>query len=351
MIRRLGHPLHQVLFNLSKYKLNGDKALYFFKDNSKIASWGLACNRMKHSLNHFQTLINRFKNLDKRKFIFGVFASSLDWDKERIPDSDILKYSAEMSLIMFLKDKRDACLGKSEDSCKCTVCSSTDSEWQSFMDKDNIIVWRREDANHRGEKLYCYKLYGTFDDVTAIDFLEAQVDLDYRLSWDNHAVQLQLLDSEPSTNSDVIYWETKWPTLFSNRDYVFMRRYRIDEERNLLFLVNQNTTHPSKPEVPSKQRVGEYWSYMVIKPKTTFDQPGLEFSLTYFDNPGSNVPSSMMNWVTTSVMPDFLNKLRLAAQGMSKRRGGAPSALRTKMVAKDRQVVVLESLRQTMYLF
>lgn len=54
-------------------------------------------------------------------------------------------------------------------------------------------------------------VYARYEDVTAYDFLEAQIDLDYRRSWDTHAVQLRLIDSEPQTNSDVIYWETKWP--------------------------------------------------------------------------------------------------------------------------------------------
>lgn len=54
-------------------------------------------------------------------------------------------------------------------------------------------------------------VYARYEDVTAYDFLEAQIDLEYRRSWDDHAVQLRLIDSEPATNSDVIYWETKWP--------------------------------------------------------------------------------------------------------------------------------------------
>lgn len=297
----------------------------------------------------------------RRTLMFTVFAASYDWDKERIPDQDILRYSAEMSLVEFLKDKRDACLKGNVPAaeCKCSVCTATDSEWQSFIDKDDLTVWRREDVNHRGQGLFCYKCYARYEDVTAYDFLEAQVDLEYRLGWDVHAVKLELLDSEPSTNSDVIYWETKWPSLFSNRDYVFKRRFRVDKKRNLLFLVNQNTTHPARPPVSNKQRVSEYWSYMVIKPKTSFDKPGMEFSLTYFDNPGANVPSSMMNWVTTSAMPDFLKKTRLAALGMSKRRGGAPSTLAgkdsSKMSRKEhgsgKTNLVLESLRQTMFLF
>uniref|UniRef100_A0A1B6L3Z0 Phosphatidylcholine transfer protein n=1 Tax=Graphocephala atropunctata TaxID=36148 RepID=A0A1B6L3Z0_9HEMI len=317
-------------------------------------------------------LIHRLKaQIQRRKHILllgSSFVSAYDWNKERIPDEEILKYSAEMSLIEFLRDKRKACLKgtSSPADCTCPVCTATDSEWQSFVEEDDIVVWKREDVNHRGQGLYCYKMYARYGDVTAYDFLEAQVDLEYRQSWDTHAVALRLIDSEPATNSDVIYWETKWPKLFSNRDYVFKRRYRIDKKRNLIYLVNRITEHPSCPVVTSKQRVSEYWSYMIIKPQTTFDKPGIEFSLTYFDNPGLNVPSTLTFWVTVSGMPDYLKKLRLAALGVAERRGNAPSPLASRhssvcavdvaaSLAHAQQATstatLLESLRGTLFLF
>lgn len=264
-----------------------------------------------------------------KEFLLGAgVVSAFNWETERIKDDDMLRYSDEMSLIEFLRKRRDACTRSKQENpnaenlevCKCPACSAEDSEWVSFIEKDNLVVWKREDADHRGQGLYSYKMYGRYSDVTAIDFLEAQVDLDYRQTWDSHAVTLKLIDSEPSTHSDVIYWETKWPKLFSNRDYVFKRRYFIDKERKQITLVNRSTEHPDCPVRPSKQRVTEYWSYMVIKPFTELNKPGLEFSLTYFDNPGISMPSSLSLWVTVTGMPDFLEKLHLAAVGVSSRR-------------------------------
>lgn len=39
---------------------------------------------------------------------------------------------------------------------------------------------------------------------------------------------------------------------------------------------------------------------MVIKPLKKFDEPGLEFGLTYFDDPGVNMPSALTSWVAMS---------------------------------------------------
>lgn len=39
---------------------------------------------------------------------------------------------------------------------------------------------------------------------------------------------------------------------------------------------------------------------MVIKPSTNFSEPGIEFGLTYFDDPGVNIPSAVTAWVALS---------------------------------------------------
>lgn len=79
-----------------------------------------------------------------------------------------------------------------------------------------------------------------------------------------------------------------------------------------MVIVNQSTEHPSCPEQPKNQRVSDYWSYMVIKPKTTFRKEGLEFVVTYFDNPGIVMPPTVTKWVSRIYMPDFLSKLHQA---------------------------------------
>lgn len=49
---------------------------------------------------------------------------------------------------------------------------------------------------------------------------------------------------------------------------------------------------------------------MVIRPYTELHQPGIEFGLTYFDDPGVNVPSTITSWVTmTGISYIFLKKL------------------------------------------
>lgn len=102
--------------------------------------------------------------------------------------------------------------------------------------------------------------------------------------------------------------------MFINRDYVFNRRFIIDSKTKTIILISQGTKHPACPVRPDKYRVDTYWSYMVIKPYTDLDKPGIEFGLTYFDDPGVNIPSAVTTWVAMRAMPDFLARLRIATK-------------------------------------
>ena len=48
---------------------------------------------------------------------------------------------------------------------------------------------------------------------------------------------------------------------------------------------------------------------MVIKPCTDFSEPGIEFGLTYFDDPGVNIPAAVTAWVAISGKYFHLRKI------------------------------------------
>lgn len=106
--------------------------------------------------------------------------------------------------------------------------------------------------------------------------------------------------------------------LFANRDYVYNRRFFIDRSRRVIMIVNKSVEHPKCPAKPHTQRVHEYWSYMVIKPTTAFNKPGVSFVLTYFDNPGLSIPKYITTWVAKKQMPDFLRQLHQATVNYAK---------------------------------
>jgi hypothetical protein len=59
---------------------------------------------------------------------------------------------------------------------------------------------------------------------------------------------------------------------FANRDYVFERKLTFIPKDNVCVISSLATSHPSVPVNKSLHRVTEYWSYMVVKPFTDFEQ-------------------------------------------------------------------------------
>lgn len=51
---------------------------------------------------------------------------------------------------------------------------------------------------------------------------------------------------------------------------------------------------------------------MIRSTSNSFKTPGLEYVLTYFDNPGIVLPQSVQSWVAQKQLPEFLHKLYIA---------------------------------------
>lgn len=272
-----------------------------------------------------------------KEFVFGAIGiTAFNWDSCKISDQEIYTHMNEFDYIHLLQSKTIVCkqcrkerlvdiMLPDKTYCKCP-CNSTGNEsytldsWAPFLERNQLLVWRRQ---HNNSGIYEYKLYGAYDDVTAHDFLQVQINTEFRTTWDTSAVKLYVIESDASTNSDIIYWEMLWPRMFTNRDYVFNRRYNVDREHNLITILSKSVEHPDCPVKPDKIRIHTYESCMVIRPTSDINQPGIEFSLTYYDDPGVNIPAAVQSWVAIAGMPDFLSKLRHAAKAFHEKYGGS----------------------------
>lgn len=306
---------------LMAYKLRRGQQM--FSLYSKL--WGEA--RFKDLLQQIRRkMVRQFT--ENKMLMFGGGIVLFDWNENRIPDKEMKEHYVDLDYISFLVDKTVTCsvchkrLVVDAPIPDIVYCSCPGSKpvynktfdsvpWTPFIERPDLLIWRKEEEQHAG--LYEYKLFGIYREVRADIFLKVQIDTEFRKQWDATAVEIRVIDSEPVSNSDVLYWEMKWPKFFANRDYVFNRRYVVDREKNVIVITNQVANHPGVPENSDKFRVKEYYCTMVIKPLTTFDQPGLQFCMTYFDNPGLSIPAPVQTWVATSAMPSFLARLRAAS--------------------------------------
>jgi len=226
-------------------------------------------------------------------------SSGCDWKKERLSNSEIAKYYKDIDDCAEIRQNPDGC------------------DWKPFLERGDIIVWRKEHAVLKG--MYEYKMYGNFDDVTADEFLSVQLDMsEFRLSWDKSTAQCNVLDKDVDTGAVVYYWEVNWPRFFSNRDYCCYREHSVDPATGTMLVSSRSIEHSACPSKRKVWRVQDYESVLTIRPHTTSDKPGIEFCLTGFENPGVQLPETIITWVAMRGMPEFMMNLREACLKLRK---------------------------------
>ncbi|XP_045540868.1 stAR-related lipid transfer protein 7, mitochondrial isoform X2 [Papilio machaon] len=220
------------------------------------------------------------------------------------------------------------------------------------MEAEDVIIWRKE--YKPGQGLYAYKVYGRYPEVSARDFAAVQLDGAYRRAWDGAVAALAVVQRHALgvSGQAVLHWEVLWPRLFANRDYVYIRRHKeydafnerltpINEpvvadcndtqeetrrkdvdntsegeivNNKVYVIVSKSCEHPDVPETRHAIRVMEYWSHMVVKTIQGADKPGMEFVLTYYDEPArGGMPVGVAAWATGRAAPGYLARMRRAA--------------------------------------
>lgn len=233
--------------------------------------------------------------------LIAALASVFMWESEKIQDDEIHRCGLELQAL-------DAVTHLSPSSG--TVAGQSERDWEMVMEKKDFRVWRRPIPNCH---LYEYRVLGSYKDVTPRQFFNVQLDTEYRKKWDSLVIKLEVVDRDVNTGSEVVHWATHFPYPLYSRDYVYVRRYDVDVENNLMILVSRAVQHPRVPETQEFVRVHSYQSKMVIRPHKSFDENGFDYLLTYSDDPQTVFPRYCVSWMVSSGMPDFLEKLHTAA--------------------------------------
>lgn len=259
--------------------------------------------------------------------------TGFDWKSEKICESESQNYFGHIDQCAEIKNKTITCkvcgnrLRIEGEMANITYCQCKDTpksvygvkdedcDWIPFIERKDIIVWRRPHKTMKGN--YEYKMYGNFDDVSADEFLSVQLDMsEFRMSWDESTAQCVVIDqntdTSASSDSIVYYWEVNWPRFFSNRDYCCYREHSHDSNSGTFLVLSKSVDHPKCPVKKKTWRVQDYFSVLVVKPHTTSDKPGLEFCLTGYENPGLQLPEAIITYVAVRGMPEFMINLRAA---------------------------------------
>uniref|UniRef100_UPI00398EE47E stAR-related lipid transfer protein 7, mitochondrial n=1 Tax=Pristiophorus japonicus TaxID=55135 RepID=UPI00398EE47E len=237
--------------------------------------------------------------------LVAAFVAVFLWDDQRIRDEELQSCLNDFkNLEVPMADKQ-----QSKERAACDRHHKQDIAWELVMDRPSFRLWRRPIP---GSHLYQYRVFGTYTDVTPRQFFNVQLDTEYRKKWDELVIKLEVVERDACSGSEIVHWVTHFPYPMYSRDYLYIRRYHVDQRNNLMVLVSRAVEHPDVPESPNYVRVTSYESQMVIKPHRSFDENGFDYLLTYSDDPQTVFPRYCISWMMSSGMPDFLEKLHLA---------------------------------------
>lgn len=305
------------VWNHSALKYFNDKLKLFGNQCSNIAahkvrrtSQILFLYRRLHgdnsARNFYQQLRSFIVSSPAGTALFMLSASFFTWDdNNRVTDKDVER--TEHELMAFFDCKTISA---------SSICDEQGEVWEKILDKVHFKLWR---CPVKGTSLYKYRVHGSFTDIPARAFYNIQLDLEYRKKWDNHVIRLEKVEEDEETGSEVLYWATHFPLAFLyNRDYIFVRRYKVDWRQNFMLLMAKSVDHPSFPATKEFVRVGTYMSQMLIRPHTSMDEMGFDYVMSYYDNPHLYVPTWAINKMTLSSLPAFIDQLHEAAKHLVK---------------------------------
>ncbi|CAI2355067.1 unnamed protein product [Caenorhabditis sp. 36 PRJEB53466] len=214
-------------------------------------------------------------------------------------------------------------------------CKSPGHGWELLYEEKDMLAFRRRiDGPY---EMYEYKCVGTYYDISPRTFLDAQNDLKYRREWDENIQTIEVVREEDE--NELIRWVSKFPYPLYPREYVYVRRTWVSEDEKFAVVDSESV----QPEVfPSTSdanvRVRSYTSRMSIRAHTDWESHGVDYILTYSDNPEANIPRYVYNWMVNKGGPYFLRQVHKAAREIESSGREVRSATEKALLRKNDRV-------------
>ena len=171
-----------------------------------------------------------------------------------------------------------------------------------FKNGSHIEVYTRERNGANGLKEYFVR--GELH-VPAEKFFLVCNDVSGRKKWDKYCKAISIVEEYDGIRDCCLYWNVAFPMPFTARDYVYYREIRVTKGE----IVTVAKAAPNAKSPPTKSvRVDNFSNHTSLTPSPKGEGWCCYTSL-YFDDPKMNIPSRLMNWVTGSALPSFLETM------------------------------------------
>uniref|UniRef100_A0AC35UC48 START domain-containing protein n=1 Tax=Rhabditophanes sp. KR3021 TaxID=114890 RepID=A0AC35UC48_9BILA len=193
-----------------------------------------------------------------------------------------------------------------------------DEGWTLLYNEPNLKVLKRPKPGD-SRQLYEYRCIGSYFDISAVDFIEAQFNVLYRKSWDLNVGSLEVLDEDKEERAAIIKWVAKFPFPMSARTYIYLRKVFINWDTQSLMVISKGLKPSEYPDDEKCLRISNYNSTMAVRAHKDFYSHGLDYVLTYCDDPEANIPSIAYNYIVNQGGPYFLRQVHTAAKNLEEK--------------------------------
>ncbi|GMR59039.1 hypothetical protein PMAYCL1PPCAC_29234 [Pristionchus mayeri] len=200
--------------------------------------------------------------------------------------------------------------------------------WEMLYEESNLHVYRRRKEGFKYET-YEYRCQGSYKDISPRHFLAVQNDVSYRAEWDKNVIKLELVKDD-GQDEQLIRWVTRYPYPLYPREYVYVKRNVVSEEGKDIVIQSKALPQSVVPLSGNYVRVESYESRMCVRCHKDYDSPGLDYVLTYFDNPEANIPSYAYNWIVNQAGPYFIKQVYVEARKLANSGRHVESTIRMK---------------------
>uniref|UniRef100_A0A8D0PN80 Phosphatidylcholine transfer protein n=1 Tax=Sus scrofa TaxID=9823 RepID=A0A8D0PN80_PIG len=176
--------------------------------------------------------------------------------------------------------------------------SLSGAKWELLVETLGISIYRQLDQQ---TGLYEYKVFGVLEDCSPELLADVYMDLDYRKQWDEY-----VKGDERNKIVSLCFWLVDFP---SRRELDF-------EGKKVLVILAWSTSVLQFPEKSGVIRVKQYKQSLAIQ---SDGKKGSKVFMCYFDNPGGQIPSWLINWAAKSGVPNFLKDMSKACQNYRKK--------------------------------
>jgi hypothetical protein len=193
-----------------------------------------------------------------------------------------------------------------------TTLSEANGQWEHIYTDKNIQVFRRV-LNDKGG-IFEYRCTGSYYDISPRKFADAQFDDKFRSQWDENVIVLETVEEDNETDSQVVKWLARYPYPLNPRLYIYVRRRTCDKAKQRITIISKGLSPKEYPDSSSHIRVTKYYSKLIVNAHSTLDKPGLDYTLVYYDDPKTSIPTLAYRWITKFGGPDFMRKIYKAAK-------------------------------------